>query len=105
MNRPQSTGRQRSSGTHLRLLFATLVLFLGAAEAVLWLLGLPEKHRPHSHPPQFWAFPDTDYLYLNLPSSRIRFVYDGDPRGYFGPGKQVDHHTNSLGFRGGEFSQ
>ena len=71
----------------------------------MWLLGLPEKHRPHSHPPQFWAFPGTDYLYLNLPSSRIRFVYDGDPRGYFGPGNQVDHHTNSLGFRGGEFSQ
>jgi hypothetical protein len=42
-------------------------------------------------------------LYVNLPSSIIRFVYDGNPRGYFGPSNEVEHVTNSAGFRGGEF--
>jgi hypothetical protein len=43
-------------------------------------------------------------MYVNLPSSRIRIVYDRNPRGYFGPANEVEHTTNQLGFRGPEFA-
>jgi len=32
-------------------------------------------------------------------------VYDRNPRGYFGPISEVDHFTNSDGFRGAEFAR
>lgn len=41
----------------------------------------------------------------NAPSATLSFVYDGDLRGYFGPGNTVQHTTNSLGFRGEEFAE
>lgn len=84
------------------------VLALVAAEVALALLDVPRFRRAHSVPGQF-LFPaasddDGPMLYTNAPSARIPFVYDGDPRGYFGPSATVEHPTNSLGFRGPEFA-
>jgi hypothetical protein len=89
--------------SNLLLLAVSLIVATAGAEIVLRLLGIPRRYREHSHPPQFQARPETGYLYVNLPSSRIRFDYDGDPRGAFTEG-HVDHWTNALGFRGEEFT-
>ncbi len=43
-------------------------------------------------------------VYVNAVQSRIRFGYDGNPRGYFGEENEVVHVTNSDGFRGDDFS-
>ncbi|MBI4878868.1 MAG: SGNH/GDSL hydrolase family protein [Planctomycetes bacterium] len=91
-----------------------LVLGLAAALALAELLlraaNQPLSYKVHSHPPQFRylatraleGFGDV-VLYVNAPSSSIRFVYDGDPRGTFGPACAVDHVTNDAGFRGPPF--
>ncbi|MEM7792641.1 MAG: GDSL-type esterase/lipase family protein, partial [Verrucomicrobiota bacterium] len=59
-----------------------------------------------STPPQFqFHIPQNgDFFYTNTPSTKIEFVYDGNPRGYFEEGNLVSHKTNSLGFRGDEFT-
>ena len=92
----------------------TLALFAGGiaagllvAEVVLSLIDRPRFYQPHTFPPQFKPVGDPDaegwLRHVNMPSDRIRFIYDGDPRGYFGPGNAVEHATNSLGFRDDEF--
>ena len=98
-------GARRRSGktANFLLLAGSLLVAAAGAEIVLRLLGVPRHYHAHSHPPQFQPRPDTSYLYVNLPGTRIRFVYDGDPRGAFTSGRFVDHWTNSLGFRGDEF--
>jgi hypothetical protein len=76
------------------------------AELLLAALDRPRFYKPHSFPTQFWFLPSREGevpRYVNAPSCRIRFVYDGNPRGYFGPANEVDHLTNRLGFRGPEF--
>lgn len=45
-----------------------------------------------------------DVAYFNISSQHIRFIYANNPRGYFGRDNEVDHITNSWGFRGQEFS-
>ncbi len=88
---------------NLLLLVVSLMAGLALCEGVLSLLGLPEEHRAHPDPPQFQPEPDKDYLYINLPSADIRYVYDSNPRGYFLPDGSVDQTTNSWGFRVPEF--
>ena len=90
----------------LILSFAILFVCLVCAEAALAILGLPRFYHWHSTPPQF-AFigiEDGMPVYVNTPGECIRFVYDGNPRGYFGKDFEVDHCTNSQGWRGPEFS-
>ena len=50
------------------------------------------------------ALNNKDVFYVNAFSEKIRFVYDGNPRAYFGKDNEIDHVTNSSGFRGKEFS-
>lgn len=92
---------------------ASVVLFglaagLAISETALWLLGVPRFLRAHTSPeqPQFRlvGFTGDTLFYVNAPSTVLRFVYDGNPRGYFDASNAVDHTTNSLGFRGGEFT-
>ncbi|MFH1799905.1 MAG: SGNH/GDSL hydrolase family protein [Candidatus Omnitrophota bacterium] len=94
---------------NFRALIIDFVLFLGvlsagllAVEITLAFLGLPHFYKAHTNPIQFRMFRDSDG-YVSEPSVDIQFVYDGDPRGYFGPGNKIDHRTNLLGFRGKEF--
>jgi hypothetical protein len=80
---------------------------LGGAELALRLAGLPRFYAAHSSPPQFSNpidLVDGVLMYKNLASTVIPFVYDGDPRGYFGPRCTVEHGTNSAGFRGAELA-
>jgi hypothetical protein len=89
-------------------LAAGFAVALAATEITLALLDVPRFRRAHSVPAQF-LFPaeaddDGPMLYTNAPSARIPFVYDGDPRGYFGASATVEHPTNSIGFRGPEFA-
>jgi lysophospholipase L1-like esterase len=90
--------------TGILILAASTLLALVLAEGSLYLLGLPEEHRSHTHPPQFDPIPGAEFLYTNLPASAIRFVYDSNPRGYFSPGNSVIHRTNPKGFRGPDFT-
>jgi lysophospholipase L1-like esterase len=91
------------------MLRRALALLLGLAvglalvEAILRAAGLPRVHRAHTPAAQF------DFLqsragghvfFVNKRSEAIRFEYDSDPRGYFGPGNAVVHQTNGNGFRG-----
>jgi hypothetical protein len=88
------------------LLILSLALSLLIAEILLYLLDRPRFYKSHTTPPQF-AFlklNNKELIYFNIPGQRIRFIYDGNPRGYFGKNNEVDHITNSWGFRGGEFS-
>jgi hypothetical protein len=88
------------------MLGGTLVGLL-LAELLLTVIDRPRFYKAHSFPPQFGlsAFATQGAaLHVNAPSSRIRFVYDGNPRGYFGPANEVEHTTNQLGFRGPEFA-
>jgi len=86
------------------LLLGSLLLGLALCEGVLHFLGLPREHLRHTDPPQFAPMPETDYLYVNLPSREITFVYDSDERGTFRPDLSVTHTTNPKGFRGPDFS-
>ena len=90
-----------------RLLALALGLAAGLAlsELALRVLDLPRSHRPHSAPSQFdflQSRTDGRVFFVNKRSDPIPFVYDSDPRGYFGPGNQVTHQTNANGFRGPE---
>ena len=88
------------------LLAGGLAVGCGLCELILISAAIPRYYKPHSFPPQFafLKFNNPDYpVYVNVPSETIRFVYDGNPRGYFGPQNEVDQFTNSLGFRGNEF--
>ncbi len=91
-----------------------LVLGLAAAlvlaEVLLRAANQPRDYKEHSHPPQFRYLATRTLegcgdvvLYVNAPSTCIRFVYDGNPRGTFGPDNEVDHLTNDAGFRGSPF--
>lgn len=87
------------------LSLAGLMIGLLALEGVFRVSGYPRFYKAHSSPTQF-AFlqaTPTNYVYVNTPSTRIRFVYDGNPRGYFGKNNEVDHTVNPAGFRGREF--
>jgi hypothetical protein len=89
----------------LLLVLGGLAVGLLLAELLLAALDRPRFYRPHTFPKQFDFLPISNAafpVYVNARSSRIRFVYDGNPRGYFGPANEVDHHTSSLGFRGPE---
>jgi hypothetical protein len=94
----------KKSGIVLLGVLAGLML----AEGTLRLLDIPRFYKAHLQPtrPQFsmvGSLNDTIF-YTNTPSAVIEFVYDGNPRGYFTAGNAVRHTTNSLGFRGREFS-
>jgi hypothetical protein len=91
----------------LGLILGGTVVALFLAELVLTVIDRPRFYKAHSFPPQFAPSPFPSHgapRYVSLPSSRIRFVYDGNPRGYFGPANEVEHTTNRLGFRGPEFA-
>ena len=88
----------------LLLAAGSILAGLVLAEGTLRLAGLPREHRPHGRDPQFAPVQSADFLYTNAPNAAIRFVYDSNPRGYFGASSEILHHTNSQGFRGVEFS-
>lgn len=86
------------------LLLGVLLAGFLIAEVVLAAMGLPRSYKAPFRTAQFKMTSDPEGAhYTNAPLSEIRFVYDGDPRGYFGPGGEITHVTNSLGFRGPEF--
>src|SRR5262249_46934640 len=87
------------------VLGGTLVGLL-LAELLLTVIDRPRFYKAHSFPPQFAFSPCTSHgapASVHPPASRSRFVYDGTPRGYFGPANEVERTTNQLGFRGPEF--
>ena len=100
-------GEGRGGKRRLAVAVLSLVAAILVAELAMWLSDQPRFARAHSFPPQFMLVgnPDSDgwIRHVNKPSESIRFVYESDPRDYFGPGHTVTHTTNSLGFRGGEF--
>ena len=100
-----STARARHWMARLLLLAGGTLLGLSLAEVVLSATGQPRFHRARrSAASAEWpaAVVGGRPLYVNAPGG-MRLVYDDDPRGYFGPLHEVDHQTNSLGFRGPEF--
>lgn len=106
-NQPAATP-PRTPAWFWKALALSLGLVAGfvVAEVSLRVAGLPRFHKSHTTPPQFMFFRDTrtDKLFhVNMPSTGITFVYDSDPRGYFGTDRSVVHNTNSGGFRGREF--
>ena len=89
------------------LILFGLILGLVVSEISLKILNLPKFYSAHSAAPQF-AFKtldNGDLLYVNAPSSNIEFKYDNNPRGYFNDNNAVYHKTNSLGFRGEEYTE
>lgn len=102
---PRDGAARRPWARRALALVAGLLLAVVVAELGLRLAGLPRFYLAHSSPPQFSSLglADDVLMYRNKESTLIRFVYDGDPRGYFGPTARVDHFTNALGFRGSEF--
>ncbi len=103
-----SSGKRRLKRLALRSLVLLLGVVLGliVAEVALWSFNLPRIYRPREATGQF-AFVrglgPQEVAYTNAPSTTIRFVYDGNPRQYFGRVDQVDHVTNAAGFRGTTF--
>jgi hypothetical protein len=94
----------REAVVRLLLVVAGLMGALLAAELVGAMPGQPRIYQARPGPPPFrlWdRLVEGRPFYVNTPGG-MRFVYDGNPRGYFGPANEVDHHTNRLGFRGGE---
>jgi len=91
------------------LVVSSLICSLALAEVVLFVIDRPASHRlPDKDPHLELAEPDSLQRlvgWTNARSSSKTFRYDSDPRGYFGPGGSVTHTTNSLGFRGPEFSR
>jgi hypothetical protein len=91
------------------LFLASLVGSLVLAELVLVVADLPPSHRA-AEKDKHLEIAEPESLrrrvgWTNARSGKKTFRYDGDPRGYFGPGASVTHTTNSLGFRGPEFSR
>lgn len=107
--RGRRTSRPRRVIVRLGLAFAGLCAGLIAAELVLAALGRPRFHAAHETQPEgrFRVHTEEDPpMYVNVPSTYITFVYDSNPRGYFGSYNDVAHRTNELGFRARrEFSQ
>jgi hypothetical protein len=100
------SARQRLAARLGLVLGGTLIGLL-LVELLLTVLDRPRFYKAHSSPTQFAFLPVAGQgvpMYVNAPSSRIRFLYDGNPRGYFGPANDVLHTTNQLGFRGPEFA-
>jgi len=91
-------------GARILLVAGSALVALALAEGALRLAGLPREHRPHARDPQFVSVKGADFGYTNVPNAAIRFSYDSDPRGYFGPSNEIVQHTNSQGFRGAPFS-
>jgi hypothetical protein len=102
----QLSARQRRTARLGLVLGGTLVGLL-LAELLLTVLDRPRFYKAHSFPPQFAPIMGqgaAPVMYVNTPSSCIKFVYDGNPRGYFGPSNEVEHTTNQMGFRGPELA-
>lgn len=104
---PIPDGGAGAGKRRLAVTLVSLVAALAVAELAMWLSDQPRFVAAHSFPPQFMLVGDPDadgwIRHVNKPSESIRFIYESDPRDYFGPGHTVTHTTNSLGFRGGEF--
>ena len=88
------------------LIIFSICVGLVFTEILLHIFNLPHFYKKHTYPPQFasMVLNNKDVFYVNTPSERIRFIYDGNPRGYFGKNNEIDHIINSSGFRGKEFS-
>ena len=90
---------------HAALIIAGILAGLLLSEATLTFLDVPRFYKSHTYPSQFsFNVENGTLFYTNKPSSDIVFVYDGNPRGYFGKENEIVHSTNSWGFRGKEFS-
>lgn len=86
--------------------FGGLTLGLILFEIGLTIADQPRFPLPVQKSPQFSfdeATKETAPLYRNSINGQIRFVYQDNPRDYFGPNNEVIHRTNSKGFRGPEF--
>ena len=96
--------KRKAKNITLIILGACIGLII--CEIILSILHIPQFYKPHSSPLQFRFLKTAtgERFYTNLPSSDIKFVYDGNPRGYLDSNNAVYHSTNSLGFRGKEFS-
>jgi hypothetical protein len=102
----RSRSRLRRYGGRIALLLFGGVGALFCAEALLRAIDQPHFYERLPQRPRFDVADrliDGRTFYVNLRSARERFVYDGDPRGYFGPDHAVEYRTNGLGFRGPEF--
>lgn len=100
-----TTRLRRHSGRLGLLLFGAFVALAGA-EGILRVLDQPRFYETFPGRPRFDVadrLVDGRTFYVNLRSARERVVYDGDPRGYFGPDNAVEYRTNALGLRGPEF--
>ncbi|MBU1125693.1 MAG: SGNH/GDSL hydrolase family protein [Candidatus Omnitrophica bacterium] len=89
------------------LICAGILFSIVMAEVLLSCLKEPVFYTQHEGSSQFtFVIVNNRILYYhNKPSERIRFVYENNPRGYFGNNNEIDHITNSWGFRGDEFSK
>ena len=103
-------GEERRAGRNTRRLMAAclgLLASLVTVEVALFALDQPRFYERKHVPSQFSFLRELvergEPYYVNTPSARIPFTYDGDPRGYFDPGGKLVHVTNRFGFRGGEF--
>lgn len=87
------------------LVIAGALTGLIIAEVFLRVFNIPTFYQAHTSPAQFSFIvaKDSTLIYTNVPSQKIEFRYDGNPRGYFDKNNSVVHTTNSSGFRGGEF--
>ena len=83
-----------------------VLLGLICSETLLVILNEPRFHRARTDPKQFRFIQlfDGTIIQAYLPSAKIKFEYDSNPRGYFEEGNIVVHTTNSMGFRGKEFT-
>lgn len=85
----------------------SLVVSIIICEITLGLLNLPKFYKTHSYPPQFQfsLLGNGELFYTYSRSQKITFIYESNPRGYFDMENKVVHTTNSMGFRGKEFSE
>ncbi|MFQ5455071.1 MAG: SGNH/GDSL hydrolase family protein [Nitrospirota bacterium] len=93
---------------NLLLILSGSLIGLLLIEIILSLLDIPVFHNAHNTFPSqqflFRMLENGKYYYTYIPSSNIKFIYDSNPRGYFDSKNVVTHKTNSLGFRGKEYS-
>jgi lysophospholipase L1-like esterase len=85
-----------------------LIVGVGIVEVALLVADQPAFYEARNSPPQFLVHSTRHrgaHVYVNAPSTAIRFEYDGNPRGYFDQGNAVVHQVNSAGFRGSEFDR
>lgn len=104
---PEMSPSARPRKHRLAMTAGGLFVAVLLGECLLWLVDQPRFSKPHTFPPQFKLIPPPDdegwIRHVNKPAETIRFRYERDPRDYFGADRTVEHVTNSLGFRGGEF--